>query len=207
MVVRPLFRGDDDGSIPISPLQLYVYSCALDTAIFLNEEWHSVFPKCSKSNMQRSGRLMCFAAEFANRYYASAIWSRPVAANRLLGGAFIMELRRLAIGPGAPKNTASRMLRVMISEIKKAHPDVEKLISYQDTDAHTGTIYKASGWVVAGVSSCADWTNRKRRAKPQSAVVKVRWERTLAQTCRTQVGFASAEAAPVEQMLINLDAK
>jgi hypothetical protein len=93
----------------------------------------------------------------------------------------LLELRRMAIAPDAPKNTASRMLGVMRRKIQAKFPEVIRLVSYQDTEVHKGTIYKASGWEVANTQEkVADWTNTTRkRSKPQSTAPKVRWEYDL----------------------------
>ena len=49
-----------------------------------------------------------------------------------------------AIASDAPKYTATRMLSIMVKRIKKEFPDIVRLISYQDTEVHKGTIYKAA---------------------------------------------------------------
>lgn len=180
VVVHPLFQGEGDGSIPISPLQLYFGKCSVETAIMLNEKWHSVFPRVDKSNIIRGGRVACFAAEYANHYYASAIWTRPIAANRMTDGDLLIELRRMAINNNSPKNTASRFLAWMTRQIRKAQPDVIRLVSYQDTEHHAGTIYKAAGWKAKTISNNSDWTTHKRAgAAAQSSAPKVRWELDL----------------------------
>jgi len=88
-----------------------------------------------------------------------------------------LELRRMAISEDAPKNTASRMIGIMRRIIKKEFPHITLLLSYQDTDVHEGTIYKASGWYPASKSKGTSWTNNVRqRNKEQSLSDKVRWE-------------------------------
>ena len=57
---------------------------------------------------------------------------------------------------------------------------MERLISYQDTDVHHGTIYKAANWEAGRVSSGDDWVrNNRHRKASQTASVKVRWEKSL----------------------------
>ena len=141
-VVHPLFQTESDGSTPISPLQLEVLECHVETACALNRHWHSRLPRIEPNNVYRSPPSVCYAAIYDNIYYASAIWSAPVA--RGLNGKNFIELRRLAIAPDAPKNTASRMLKIMRLSIKKKFPQVVSLISYQDTEVHTGGIYAAA---------------------------------------------------------------
>jgi hypothetical protein len=142
----------------------------------LNRKWHSRLPEIGNG-------LQCFwyGAECGNRWYAVAAWSSPSA--RLLNGKGLLELRRMAISDDAPKNTASRMLKVMVKLLRKERPELEKLISYQDTEVHKGTIYKAAGWTAAAVCKGHSWTWGKetvrKSAKEQSLADKVRWELQL----------------------------
>jgi hypothetical protein len=72
------------------------------------------------------------------------------------------------------------MLRVMRSLIRKDLPDVEILISYQDTAVHTGGIYRAAGWTPVMVGGGGEWMRAKRSSiAAQAATPKVRWEVTL----------------------------
>jgi hypothetical protein len=72
------------------------------------------------------------------------------------------------------------MLRFMRSWIKQNKPTIAMLISYQDTEVHQGTIYKADNWVPASLSEGLSWTTAKRtRNKEQSLAPKVRWEYKL----------------------------
>lgn len=73
------------------------------------------------------------------------------------------------------------MLSKMERQIRIKFPDIIKLISYQDTEVHHGTIYKAANWIaVSATKSGLSWsdTGRKRNAE-QSQASKVRWEREL----------------------------
>lgn len=174
-VTCPLFQAEYGGSTPTSALQLKIGKIPVRVAMALNRQWHSRLPEIGNG-------MQCFAfgAECNNRFYAVALWSTPVA--RLLNGLGFIELRRMAIADDAPKNTGSRMLRIMALLIKRERPDTLALISYQDTDVHTGTIYKAAGWTprVMGDSQ-SKWSmpNRHRSNGPASQSVKVRWELPL----------------------------
>lgn len=151
MVAYPLFQEEGSGSIPTSTLQLNIVEINCKDAIRLNRLWHSRLPKMS----QAIGAI-CYGAEFKGIWFAVAIWTHPVA--RLLPQNKWLELRRLAISPNAPKNTPSRMISIMTRMIRKKSPHLEKLISYQDTEVHTGTIYKASGWTPIDImKSGSDW--------------------------------------------------
>jgi hypothetical protein len=106
-----------------------------------------------------------------------AIWSSPIAANRLTNGDKMLELRRMAIAEYAPKNTATYMLKHMRKWVFSNFDEVNTLISYQDTEAHHGTIYKADNWVMANRGSLSEWNTKTRnRALAQSTAPKIRWE-------------------------------
>ncbi len=139
----------------------------------LNAAWHSRLPKFVTAC---PCPLYC-GAEFDGLWYAVAAWSPPVA--RLLPQDW-MELRRLAIADDAPKNTATRMLGWMIRHIRKKYPECPRLLSYQDTAVHQGTIYKAAGWTAVSDTDGGEWTRPSRaRNAVQSASIKRRWELPL----------------------------
>lgn len=176
-VARPLFQAAGGGSTPTSALQLHLERIPFWLARDLNRLWHSRLPRFGTGFIDRQPYL-CYAAEFDGLYYATAISSNPVA--RALPQQTWLELRRLAIAPDAPKNTASRMLGVMVRLIRRERPEVVRLISYQDTEAHTGCIYRAAGWTPTTLSAADDWTRPKRpRPAAQSTAPKQRWEKTL----------------------------
>ncbi len=173
-VMCPLFHEGEGGSTPTSALQLHVTVVPLDLARGLNREWHSRFPKID----QRVAANLCFAADFEGVYYAAAIWGCPIA--RALPQNTWLELRRLAIAPDAPKNTASRLLAVMSRLVRTERPLIERLVSYQDMEAHTGCIYKAAGWTATRVHDGHGFDKSNRgRPKPQSIAPKQRWEKAL----------------------------
>lgn len=65
----------------------------------------------------------------------------------------------------------------MRRHIQKVFPEIALLVSYQDTEVHFGTIYKADNWQAVHESPGTSWTNKTRqRNKEQSLAVKVRWE-------------------------------
>ena len=154
-VVHPLFQEGGGGSIPTSALNLRIEPMQFLDARALNRIWHSTLPRIG-TGCVKDPKYPCFGAEFDGLWYAAAIWSNPVA--RLLPQHIWLELRRFAIAPDAPRNTASRMLAIMERLLRKSHPGIEKLISYQDTEVHTGSIYKAAGWALATTSNGGDWT-------------------------------------------------
>lgn len=138
-------------------------------------------PVIEKSNITRCTFSACFGAFYNNQCYAVAIWSSPIAQNRFKDGRRILELRRMAICEESPKNTASRMISIMVKMIKVMFPKVNRLISYQDTSVHNGTIYKASGWVATSRTKFTPWfgVNPTATLQDQAVADKVRWELVL----------------------------
>lgn len=174
------FELEVGGAVPTSPLEFKFNEIKAQTACVLNARWHSRFPVIDWSNVVRNRHYVCYGAFFDSNCFAVAIWSSPIAANRLKDGQHLLELRRMAISDEAPKNTASRMLSWMRKDIEQKFPDVLRLISYQDTEAHHGTIYKASNWYLASEPTSIDWnTSTRKRSAAQSSAPKVRWEYDL----------------------------
>lgn len=180
-VARHLFQDAGGGSIPTSALQLWIHQIEYRTARILNECWHSRLPRIGDPpSVMEAG--IHFGATFEDRLYAVAIWTHPV--NRSLPQDEWLELRRLAVASDAPRNTASRMLSVMARMIRRHRPGIERLISYQDTEVHTGAIYKAAGWQCVTKprrgGTDGGWTNRTRVRPPsQSTAKKQRWEKVM----------------------------
>jgi len=149
-------------------------------ACMLNELWHSRLPNIHWSNVVRNTHYVCYAFTYKEAVVGVGIWSSPVAQNRMKDGKTILELRRLAISRFCKKNTATRMISQMIKAIKIKFPEIKKLVSYQDTEVHLGTIYKAANWKHVGQTSLIEWTTKDRkRNKLQSTATKIRWEYNL----------------------------
>jgi hypothetical protein len=162
---------------PTSPKQFTYQVIRAQTACSLNQKWHSRLPTIDWSNVVRNTHYVCFAAKYEGEFYAVAIWSSPVAQNRFKHGKQILELRRMAISPEAPRNTATQMLSFMRKHIKNSMTDIALLVSYQDTEVHFGTIYKADNWTATSVTEGTSWTTEQRkRNKDQTLADKVRWE-------------------------------
>jgi hypothetical protein len=165
---------------PLSPKDFEFKVIRAQTACNLNQQWHSRLPVIDWSNVVRNTHYVCFGALYESEFYASAIWSSPVAQNRFKHGKQMLELRRLAISPEAPRNTATRMLGYMRKHISILFPDIALLISYQDTEVHLGTIYKADNWSSVHESPGIAWnTESRQRNVEQSLAPKIRWEYRL----------------------------
>lgn len=103
--------------------------------------WHSRLPVT-----QASPWMLAFVAVHDGEPYGGALWNNP--SSRMLPSEWL-ELRRLAVPDYAPPHTASWMLGAMRRWIRTNLPAVPRLLSYQDTEVHKGTIYKAAGWELA----------------------------------------------------------
>ncbi len=173
--VAPLFVLSEQQEIAIeSPRQFTMTRITSAKARQLNALWHSVLPNI------KTMVSLCFGFQADGQWYAVALWSKPAA--RLLPQQTWLELRRFAISPDAPKNTASWCLAKMEKFIRADMPQIERLISYQATDVHQGTIYRAANWRPAEIQPRArGWAmpNRVRR-ESQNTSPKIRWERNFA---------------------------
>ena len=162
--------------IPKSPKLMTLREVGVNYAMEKNAGWHSRLPVTSHSNMVRNAHKVFYGAEYKDHCFAVAMWTDPVAGNRMSKDHIWIELRRLAIAPDAPKFTATWMISKMVKDIKKRFPDVTKLVSYQDTEVHTGTIYKAANWTLDAVSKYKDWsTGKRQRNAAQTKADKIRW--------------------------------
>lgn len=169
---------------PCSAKQLVVREIGMRLARELNTKWHSMLPRTDLGNLLCGNTSVAYGAEFDGRWFAVAIWSQPII--RAMCDGKTIELRRLAICDDAPKNTASRMLRVMRKLVRKKFPDMQKAISYLAVDVHAGTIYKAAGWTPVGAITAArpqrfSGVNKRTRATAplQTTSRKQRWEQML----------------------------
>lgn len=153
LLLLPLIQSPTEA--PSRARMLRVAPCPVEIAREGVAKWHSRLPVT-----QRGPWRFAFAADFGGTVFGVALWNNPSA--RTLPGDWL-ELRRLAVAPDAPHCTASRMLGEMRKWIAANVENCPKLISYQDEDVHTGTIYRAAGWAPA-------WRTKARvrdRSKPR----------------------------------------
>ena len=182
-VAQETHQSRSGGSNPTSALSIVVKPISFQEAVKYNEQWHSRLPLL-KTGFIKNMPFPSFAGYLNDECVAVAIWSNPVSA--ALPQHEWLELRRFAISPNAPKNTASRMLSVMVRLLKRSRPKVVKFISYQDMEVHTGAIYKAAGWTATNVHKGGSWSrpnaknkNGKPRTRPdlnKATGPKQRWE-------------------------------
>ena len=186
MVSPLLFAVEHGGAITPDALRarhLTIGRCPTAHAVRLVRAWHSRLPNCQSGPWQ-----FAFAASLNGITYAVALWNNP--SGRCLPGHWL-ELRRMACAPDAPRNTASRMLGSMVRYFEMECPERERVISYQDTAVHTGTIYRAAGWTAEHESK----PRVRDRSKPRvgtsrmyrtnlngaspDASAKIRWAKDL----------------------------
>lgn len=156
-----------------------VEQCRAQIACMLNELWHSRLPIIHWSNVVRNTHYVCYVFKYKQAVIGVAIWSSPVAQNRMKDGKTILQLRRLALSDVCPKNTASYVISRMIKSIRSKFPQLTKLVSYQDTDVHLGTIYKASNWTAVDQIKFQQWNNKRKRNDEQSKANKIKWQYIL----------------------------
>lgn len=169
------------GSIYAEPTALGDFTIHLVSAQMASRMvrlWHSVLPYIHPANIQRNRHYACYAMVFSGFAFAVAVYSSPV--NRHLDDGATMELRRLAISKPCPRNTATWFMAACERLLRNRFPEVNLLVSYQDTEKHLGTIYRAGGWVKAAGVRYTPWKrSRADRAPSQTKASKVRWEKVI----------------------------
>lgn len=113
----------------------------------------------------------------------AALWLPPTrrAAEGVAGEAWrgVLSLSRLAVDPELPRNAASFLLAGAMRLLDRERWPV--LLTYADSEqGHTGAIYKATGWVLHGVSTTGSYFVRdgvqvgRKRGKRNVPVVELR---------------------------------
>jgi hypothetical protein len=148
----------------------------------LNETWHSMLPRTDLGNLLCGSISVAYAAEYGGKFLGVAIFSQPIV--RSLCDGRTIELRRLALGPDAPKNSASRMMAVTARLVKRKYRWINKIVSYQAVDVHAGTIYRAAGWspvgkVVPARPQRMKGSKQRATGPLQTHSRKLRWEKII----------------------------
>lgn len=180
-IAEPLLFPPNGGE-PHRARDLSLMPCSVEHARLLNRKWHSRLPKTQRGPWQFAFRMV-----FDGITYAVALLHNPSA--RTLPGHWV-ELRRMAVSSDAPHCTASRFLSELVKWFRRRAPECERIISYQDSAVHAGTIYRAAGWSVGRVQkarvrdrsglrpSGRAYRTGQNGPAPDSSE-KVRWERCL----------------------------
>lgn len=86
-----------------------------------------------------------------------------------------LELNRMAFDEYLPANSESRCLGVAMRLIKKNAPHIKWVISFADAgQCGDGTIYRASGFILTGLSKCSIFSNKDGSIKIQQASISAR---------------------------------
>lgn len=152
--LQPLFN-ETTSPPPRKASMLSLCIVSPSVAVPFVRAWHSRLPGC-----QDGPWVLAFAATYGDTCFGVALWNNPSA--RMLPDSYF-ELRRMAIPDDAPHCTASWMLGAMARHIAGLGK-YERLISYQDMDVHTGTIYRAAGWTIGNESKPRQRDRSKKRA-------------------------------------------
>ena len=82
-----------------------------------------------------------------------------------------IELNRMAFSDMLPRNSESRAMSIAFKLIKKHYPHIEWVISFADgAQCGDGTIYRASGFVLTGLSICSIFQNEKGEKYQQASI-------------------------------------
>jgi hypothetical protein len=177
--LSPLFHPDEVPP-PAKASQLQLIRVQPRLCLPFIASWHSRLPYAQKGPWRAA-----YAVHYGWTCYGVALWNNTSA--RTLPDDWL-ELRRMALPDDAPHCAASWMLGAMRRAIRADFPEVRRLVSYQDTDVHQGTIYRAAGWEPAWFTKPRQRDRSGRRKGTErayrsdangcepSAAGKVRWE-------------------------------
>ncbi len=171
----PLFQMVDDGSIPISALQLRFHQIGNEAASIAYKEWHYL-------GETRFISTVNFGAYWENKLEGAISYGSPNATE--LEGYFgrhnqhgWWEIKRLAMSPVCPKNSESRFIGYTLKMLKKLF-FVKGVVTYADDGVgHVGTIYKASGFKALGLTKPKKdfYVNNKIQQRGKTKNIEGEW--------------------------------
>lgn len=148
---QPTFQWDDGGSIPTSPLQFLIRPIRNDTAERWVVRWHY-------SHRIPTGKNICFGLFASNELYAVIVYGigvNPYQA-KFLGVERVLEIKRMCRAEPPLNYPLSRFIALTSKMAAKEYP-YDCLIAFADPEqGHEGTVYKASGFVMHGMTN-AEW--------------------------------------------------
>lgn len=140
------------GSIPTSPLQLFIRLVNKRTACVAYRRWHYFGSKGFLASYN-------YGVYFNDSLVGAISFGIPNARNvkELYTEdtqRYWLELTRFALSDACPKNSESRVISITIKFLKKLLPDLLGIITYADTAYnHTGIIYRASNFKYWGLTA------------------------------------------------------
>jgi hypothetical protein len=101
-----------------------------------------------------AGPILTFGVFLGESLVGAAVFTRGARqGHRLLAAARpeqVVTLARFWLADDLPRNSESRVLAVVMRQVRR-HTDYRLVLSYADPVAgHTGTIYRAAGWLYLG---------------------------------------------------------
>lgn len=132
IIVKPISRADADR---------IVKACHYSGKVVQNSQLHfGVFLN------GRCGGAMQFGPSFDKRKIQGLVEGT--------GWNGFIELNRMAFADWLPRNSESRAIGVAMRMIRKSYPHIEWIVSFSDaTQCGDGTIYRASGFVLTGITA------------------------------------------------------
>lgn len=128
------------------------------------------------------GWKFCLGAFHGYELVGIAVVSRPVSRHEDDGDT--LEITRLAFAPGAPKNSPSWL----IGRVKRVLwlQGIRRLIAYASSgEGHRGTIYRASGFELKGMTKGEPWTREGRPRSDRDVSPKRKFEFLLGLNSRS----------------------
>lgn len=157
----------DDGSIPISSLQIVECNVPRIESIIRRVHYsHSIFGVTVSH---------CYAVELRGRVVGGAIFGLPGAYNvsrKYDCGELLLELRRFVLEDYLPRNSESRSLAVMFRDLRRK--GIKRVLSYADPAfGHSGVIYAATGFQRVGETAARKHIMWKGKKYPDRNVHQV----------------------------------
>lgn len=152
IVELPLFQGENGGSIPTPPLQFKIRAVSNLTAEIWVTRWHY-------SRRIPTGKNLSYGLyDGRNELYAVIIYGIGVNPyqSRYLGVKRVIEIKRMCRSEPKQNFPLSRFIAITSKLVAKEHP-YDCIVAFADPEqGHLGTVYKAAGFTLHGMTN-AEW--------------------------------------------------
>lgn len=147
----PLFQAGNGGPHPTSSLHFDIRKISHDAARRWVLRWHY-------SRRMPTGKNICYGLHSENSLYAVIVYGigvNPYQA-RFIGVSRVLEIKRMCRSEPPLNYPLSRFIAITAKMVAKEFP-YDCLIAFADPEqGHEGTVYKASGFVMHGMTN-AEW--------------------------------------------------
>ena len=144
----PLFQGEDGGSTPTSAHQFRIMPIKNQTAAGWVNKWHY-------SHRIPTGKNICYGLYADANLYAVIVYGigvNPYQAS-FLGVKRVLEIKRMCRSEPRLDFPLSRFIALTSKMVRKEYP-YDCLIAFADPEqGHEGTVYKASGFRLHGLTN------------------------------------------------------